>query len=292
MASLNPVPSPTSLPPPRGGVPPTAHLPLASSNQPAGQIQAPSQHIGVPAKKSNPLIFVIAAIALVAVIGIGGAAAWWVLSKGGNDPATKGTAANSAEKETGKGSTGGAATSVSEVLHYWIEPTKSNTVPVGSRLAENLTLGSGDTFRFHFSPEKPGFLYIIGIGADNKPVTFLTAKPLPESGVKTNHLPERSDFVFPQKGDIGLDQKAGTEAYTVIFSETPLTQPAFLQATANKELSGAERAEYDSFFSRFSANKPSIRVNNVDQSAAYVAVQPNVAAATDPLVFQIQLQHR
>jgi hypothetical protein len=153
-------------------------------------------------------------------------------------------------------------------------------------------LGSGDTFRFHFSPEKPGFLYIIGTGADNKPVTFLTAKPVEASGVKTNRLPEKSDFVFPQKGDIGLDKKPGTEVYTVIFSETPLIQPAFLEAGANRELSSAERAEYDSFVSRFSANRPALRVNNRDQGAAYVAVQPDVTAASGPIVFQIQLQHK
>jgi hypothetical protein len=110
--------------------------------------------------------------------------------------------------------------------------------------------------------------------------------------VKTNRLPEKSDFVFPQNGDIGLDKKPGTELYTVIFSETPLTQPAFLEASANRELSSAERSEYNSFVSRFSANRPDIRVNNRDQGAAYVAVQPNVAAAAGPLVFQIQLQHK
>lgn len=296
VASLNAVPAPTPVPSPPTVSPTNAQLPLAASNQPTGQIQVPSHHAAVPPKKSNTVVFIIAAIALIAVVGVGGSAAWWFLHKGGSDAAAKGTAASFPGNEVGKGSTGGAVASTdaagTDVLHYWIEPTKSNTVSVGSRLTENPSLGSGDTFRFHFSPEKQGFLYIVGIGSDGKPVTFLTAKPVPESGVKTNRLIEKSDFVFPQNGDIGLDKKPGTEVYTVIFSETPLIQPAFLDGSANRELNSAERAEYDSFVSRFSANRPSLRVNNKDQSAAYVAVQPNVAAAADPLVFQVQLQHK
>jgi serine/threonine protein kinase len=179
-----------------------------------------------------------------------------------------------------------------DVLRYWIEPTKSQIAAVGSRLTENPTLASSDEFRFHFSAQKPGYLYIVGTGPKNEPLTFLTAKPVKDSGVRTNALQANSDFVFPQIGSIGLDKNSGTEVYTVVFSSTRLSEPAFLEAKAYRDLKGAEKADYEALLSRNSANSPVISVNNVDQGAAYVAVRTNDAAATGPIVFQIRLQHK
>jgi hypothetical protein len=259
-------------------------------------VPTPSPQGAGPAKKGLAILVPIVVVLLlgVVVVGAGVGLYLWQRSKAAiaDKPVEPTTAPGVALKDTTSKQPGGTTESGIDVLRYWIEPTKSRIATVGSRLTENPTLASSDEFRFHFSAEKPGYLYIVGTGPKNEPVTFLTAKPVEESGIKTNALQANSDFVFPEIGSIGLDKSSGTEVYTIVFSPTRLSEPAFLEAKANRDLKGTEKADYEALVSRNSANSPVISVNNVDQAAAYVAVRTHDAAATGPIVFQIRLQHK
>jgi len=299
---IEPFPSPPLPTEPVKSIAIRAEIPRGSSEQPSVSQQVtvavptPSPQLARPAKKGLAILIPIAVVLLLGVVvaGAGVGLYLWQRSKAAiaekpveptKDP---GIGLKDGPSKQPEGTTEPGA----DVLRYWIEPTKSRVAAVGSRLTENPMLGSSDEFRFHFSAEKPGFLYIVGTGPKNEPLTFLTAKPVEESGVKTNALQANSDFVFPQIGSIGLDKNSGTEVYTILFSPTRLSEPAFLGAKANRELKGSEKADYDALVSLYSANSPVISVNNTDPGTAYVAVRTNDAASSGPVVFQILLQHK
>jgi hypothetical protein len=235
--------------------------------------------------KKGLLLIPIVAIVLLLVVAAAGTGAWFLWrQKEATPPVTTKNTKSQAPTETSGGS--------HDMLHFWVEPTKSSSGARGSRLTEDISLNSGDEFRFHFVPQESGFLYIVGRGPNNLPTTFLTAKPLPETGVKTNSVASGSDFEFPQKGSIGLDAKPGTEVYTVIFSSKQLSEPGFLQAIAGQDLKGQELSDFNSFITRYSANKPEVNVNKEDQNAPFMSIRASGATASDPLVFRIQVAHK
>jgi hypothetical protein len=235
--------------------------------------------------KKGLLLIPIVAIVLLLVVAAAGTGAWFLWHQKETTPpvTTKNT-----KSQPPTGNSGGSH----DMLHFWVEPTKSSSGVSGSRLTNDISLNSSDEFRFHFVPQESGFLYIVGPGPNKLPTTFLTAKPLPETGVQTNSVAGGSDFVFPQEGSIGLDAKAGTEVYTVIFSSKPLSEPGFLQAIAGQDLKGKELSDFNSFISRYSANKPEVNVNKEDQNAPFMSVRAAGASASDPLVFRIQVAHK
>jgi serine/threonine protein kinase len=299
---IEPFPSPPLPSKPIQAIPTNTEIPRGTSQQAtvpqqvAVAMPTPSAKIATPAKKRLSILIPIALVLLLGVVVAGAGVGWYLWQRSKTAVAEKPVESTMGPvnglKDGSSKQPEGTTEQGTDLLRYWIEPTKSRTVVIGSRLTENPTLGSNDEFRFHFSAEKPGFLYIVGTGPKNEPLTFLTAKPVEESGVKTNALQANSDYVFPQIGNIGLDKNSGTEVYTILFSPTRLSEPAFLGAKANRELKGSERADYDALVSRYSANSPVISVNNTDPGTAYVAVRTNDAASSGQVVFQIRLQHK
>jgi hypothetical protein len=154
-------------------------------------------------------------------------------------------------------------------------------------------LASGQKFRFHIMPTEDGYLYIIGPGEGNVPTTFLTANPVEVSGVDTNEVRGGADFAFPNGDDnwIQLDKTAGTEFWTIIFSPTQLSSPAFLDAEAGSELSKAEQAEFEQFRAQHKANAPSTDVTNGADPLVSVKV-PAAREAGEPVVFDIRIEHK
>jgi hypothetical protein len=71
-----------------------------------------------------------------------------------------------------------------------------------------------------------------------------------------------------------------------------LSEPGFLQAIAGQDLKGKELSDFNSFISRYSANKPEVNVNKEDQTAPFMSVRAAGASASDPLVFRIQVAHK
>lgn len=120
---------------------------------------------------------------------------------------------------------------VKEVLSFWLETTANPDKPLPTvRQANNLILAPGEAFKFHFTARQNGYLYIIGMGKGNEPVTFLTAMPPKETGLQNNVMEVGADFRFPKsEGEwIRLKKIIDQERFTVIFSPTPITKPAFL----------------------------------------------------------------
>jgi hypothetical protein len=181
-----------------------------------------------------------------------------------------------------------------EALRYALEVEKTKGGE-RARVAGVVPLASGQTFKFHFTPTQDGYLYIVGPGPGNVPMTFLTAKPVKQSGVTTNQAGANTDFEFPS-GDgnwITLDQTEGTEDYTVIFSKQPLLVPAFLTALAGKELSEEEQSEFFNFVGQYKANAPTVDVSQGEAADPFVSIRvPEGRADSEPIVFTVRIEHK
>jgi serine/threonine protein kinase len=247
-----------------------------------------------PARSSKtPLI-----IALVAVILIGGGiGGWYLLSNRGSSVKGSSTAGETG-KDGSTSSTGGATANAQESLNYWLEIAEAGPNGDSARVAGTVPLASSQSFKFHFTPRANGYLYIIGPGDNNKPTTFLTAEPDKDSGVETNEVEEGVDYSFP-KDDTGkenwvtLDKNPGTETYTIIFSPTQLTAPAFFNKKAGHTLSADEQRELDDFRAKYKANAPVTAVINGGGTEPLVSVKtPQAASASEPVIFDVRIEHK
>src|SRR5581483_4494978 len=146
-----------------------------------------------------------------------------------------------------------------EAMKYYLQVITANGVRLNG---ETQPLLAGESFKFHFTPRAGGYLYIIAPNEKNAPMSFLTAKPLEKTGVKTNHLEADTDFEFPAGSGnwIGVTRDTFATPFTVIFSQTPLTMPAFLAAEAGKNLSLADQHELEEFRKQFSAKTAATKV--------------------------------
>jgi eukaryotic-like serine/threonine-protein kinase len=259
-------------------------------------VEVPLAHsVAQPIPQAKPATggsrwLVLAAVGLVVVLvlGVGGFFAVNKLTASSNVAETNTTGNNV------PGNSGTATTR--EVAQYWLElaPESSTGDPV--RVAGAVPLASQQSFKFHFQFAEPGYLYIVGPGAQNKPTAFLTAKPAEISGLNSNQVAKGSDFSFPNGSEhwLTLDKKAGTEDYTVIFSPSPLSDPPFLTETATgTPLSETEQVELTSFLAKHRGNDPAIEINDKDATQPYAAVKASRAdSATSPIVFRIRIQHK
>jgi serine/threonine protein kinase len=264
----------------------------AASAAPAMPSSAPGTPIAAatPAKgKSSALIF--AGVGLVVLLLIAGVGGYFVMHTMMNKPETETT------QTDGSSSTAGAdVAGAHEIGRYWLQ-VGSNSGANSVRADEVIQMASGQEFKFHFSPSESGYLYIIGPGDANAPTTFLTAKPATEFGVKSNEVKSGQDFVFPadtakKENWMNLDQNAGTDEFTIIFSGTPLTTPAFLEEDALRELSASEKSEFDQAVSGFKSNLAGIEVmKNAPEPFVSVKV-PQSANEGAPVVFKLKIAHK
>jgi hypothetical protein len=260
---------------------------------------APADAAQAPARSSKtPLI-----IALVAVLLIGGGVGGWFLlgnrdGKNANTNNSNATAGNNSNSTNANGgTTNGTTADTEESLTYWLEVAEAGPNGGSARVAPVVAFKSGQSFKFHFTPRQNGFIYIIGPGEDGKPLTFLTAEPVDDSGLETNEVEGGTEIAFPEDEEdaehwVTLDKKAGTETYTVIFSPTALTAPAFLKAEAGRELSAAEQKELDDFRAKYKANAPTTAVINGGGTDPLVSVKAPKAAASEPVVFDVRIEHK
>ncbi|MGI9108116.1 MAG: protein kinase domain-containing protein [Pyrinomonadaceae bacterium] len=271
--------------------PPAAPRPASAVGE-NSHAQQPMPDASISALKTpsrapfNPLV--AGALALVLLVGMG-AGGWFLWSrkqaKRAAAAANEVAAVSSAKIET--------PTRV-ELLGYWLEAFDEAGQKEGRRVVgkENLSLASGQQFKFHFVPRERGFLYIIGPGAGNAPTTFLTARPL--GIMKTNQVVAGADFSFPYgEGQVlQLDQNPGTEEYVVIFSPTPLLKPAFLAARAEHELTPAELKELEDLRPRDKTVAAVADVKELrDQRPAVTILVPGAQAPGEPVVFDIRIEH-
>jgi hypothetical protein len=182
-----------------------------------------------------------------------------------------------------------------EVLRYYLELASS-----GNKNSNELTratglmpLEGGAKFKIHFKPAEEGYLYILALGQNGVLQTFLTSQPMPAYGVATNWSTAGADFQFPDGGQWFMIKKdADTTPFTVIFSKTPLTTPAFLSSQSGRDLTAAEQQELMEMKKLYAANAPTL-VAMADENQPAVTVQvPAERAANEPVVFDISINRK
>lgn len=279
--------------------PTIATSPSASGYGAQQSAYAPAE---APARTSSKTPLLIAA---AAVLLIGGGVGGWFLLSNRNGAAN----VNNSNTEAGKnsnsantgGGTGGTTVSTQQSLSYWLEVAEAGPNGDSARVAPVVAFKSGQSFKFHFTPRQNGYLYIIASGEGSKPTTFLTAQPIEDFGVESNEVEGGVEFAFPEDIEDGeevhenwikLDEKAGTEKYTVIFSPTQLTAPAFLNEEANRELTASEQKELEDFRAKYKANAPTTDVINGGGTDPFVSVKVPQAAQSEPVIFEVRIEHK
>ncbi|HEX2268785.1 MAG TPA: protein kinase [Pyrinomonadaceae bacterium] len=241
---------------------------------------------GEPAavKKSRAGLLIAAVVVVFLVLG-GGVAGFlfWNSSKS-RTATTTGPTVNTNE----------APVAPREFTRYWLELAPATPGAEPAKVAGLVPLASGQSFRFHFVFSEGGYVYIFGPGQDNKPTAFLTSKPLPASGVRTNEVGQGSEFIFP-RGDgnyVTLDKNPGTDNFTVIFAKSALPGPAFLNEPVTGEpLSPAQQAELSAFVSKYKQKAPVTELDESTSGAPSVRVKLPPDQTGDPIVFDVRIQH-
>jgi serine/threonine protein kinase len=181
-----------------------------------------------------------------------------------------------------------------EALRYYLEVAPSNDAPGQKAVRANgvAPLEAGSKYKFHFKPAEGGYLYIIALGGNGVPQTFLTPRPVPSSGVATNWSAAGKDFNFPDGGQWFMIQKeAESTPFTVIFSKTPMKVPAFLSSDAGRDLNEAERRELIELKNRYATSAPAL-VAMKDGNQPFVSVQSPERAANEPVIFDISIKRQ
>ena len=179
-----------------------------------------------------------------------------------------------------------------EAVRYWFDVLKSENADTVRLANEPTVMKSGQSFKFNFIPVDDVYLYIIGSGQNGALTTFLTNKPVKETGVDTNKLIKGERFVFPfgEKNWIGLDENIGLEKYTVILSPMPLTSPTLFTTEAGKLLNETEKKELNEFLEKYKANKADLSVKGAETSEPFVSVKASIK--NEPIIFVITIDHR
>jgi serine/threonine-protein kinase len=239
------------------------------------------------AEKSSALL--IAGVGLVVLLLIAGVGGFFVMST-----MMKKSDANTAKTETPANSSAADVAAGHEAARYWLQ---LNSEADSVRAGEALSLTSGQQFKLHFSPSENGYLYILGPGNNNALTTFLTDKPDKDFGVSSNEIKSGEDFSFPadsskEESWMNLDKNPGTEEFTMIFSSSKLTTPAFLNEAALHELTGSEQKELDDLVNQSKANLLGTEVIKTGSSPFVSVKVPQTTAEGAPVVFKIRIDHK
>jgi serine/threonine-protein kinase len=230
--------------------------------------------------KAGILVGVGVLLVLLVVAGVGG---FWLWNR------SRATGTTGPNVNNSNVVTNGPA----EIGRYWLElePTVANGET--TRVAGLVPLASGQAFKFRFTFNEDGYVYIFGPGENNQPTAFLTTKPLPDSGVTSNHVNRGVEFSFPNGAgnNITLDKNPGTDRFTIIFAKSSLPSPSFLnEAVTGEPLSPAQQADLKAFVARYQQNQPVTEHDDSDPRAQFVRVKA-VPDQTNPIVFDIRIQH-
>jgi serine/threonine-protein kinase len=295
--SYNPGYQASPQPPPTAYSQANAYNP-AQSSTPQPSYSLPASAPAPARSKSVPIIAAVMGVVLLAAV-VGGFFLWRNMSAKTDEAKTDGggTQAHDTQgtNKNNDSTTGGTTTGTREAMTYWLEVQAAAGGGQSARVAGVVPLASGQSFKLHFTPRENGYLYIIAPGEKNVPTTFLTAKPIPVSGVKSNALKASVDFSFPGGAEnwIKLDETSGTENYTVIFSPTQLSSPAFLSASAAHPLSSAEQKELEDFRAQFNANAPATNVINGSGVDPFVSIKiPQAKPSGEPVIFDVRIEHK
>lgn len=182
-----------------------------------------------------------------------------------------------------------------EISRYWLELEPATAGGQTTKVAKPAPIASGQSFKFHFTFNEDGYLYIFGPGGNtNEPTAFLTTKPLEQTGVKSNKVSKGFEFSFPSGAgnSLTLDKNPGTDNFTVIFTKTPLAAPSFLNEQVTGEpLSAAQQADLKAFVARYHDKPPVTELDESNARAPFVKVKAPPDQTNNPIVFEIRIQH-
>jgi len=240
-------------------------------------------HVDVPAAKRRSPLLLIGAVAIVFLILVGAGGYAFMSFKGTKTGAT--TPAGGSD----------LVVPMHEVARYWIE-VETNDRDAAIRAGDTVSMKSGESFKFHFSPNESGYLYIVGPGPNNAPTTFLTyyTEKFAAGG---NSIASGRDFVFPadsaEKSNwITLDRNSGTDEFTFVFSKAPLTSPAFFAAPAPHGLTPAEINEWENFKAQARSAPSTIEVVKGGASPQTAVKMPQNGAENASVVFRVRIEHK
>jgi serine/threonine-protein kinase len=268
--------------------------PATMLSLPGGAVPQPAAPSSVPApvarRSSTPLI-AVGVVVLLLVVGAAGYAVIHFMGKSADNTAARTDPA----KDTNDTSGFDLAAGAHEIGRYWVEldtPNKSEAKLAG----EALSMKSGQRFKFHFSPSENGYLYIVGPGDHNVPITFLTSKPASNFDVKTNEVKSGQDFVFPAESKqavdwLTLDQTSGTDQFTIIFSTKPLSEPAFLDKAALNQLTPDEQKQLQGMVIQAKGKSVGTEVVKTG-SSPFVSVKVPQNGEGFPVIFTVRLEHK
>jgi hypothetical protein len=251
----------------------------------AGRIVAPSSALGVDKRGAafawlRPGGAWAAGVVLSLLLPVIAALAYWSLN-----PSSGSSAANPpgrAAAITVTGSSTPAPRPFVEAMRYYLD-VESETGRA-KRVAGDNPLDRRRWLKFHFTPSRGGYLYIIAPGERAARVTFLTAQPNSTWGVKGNRLEAGTEYSFPPRPDkwIEVARGASIRTYTIIFTPEPLVRPRFLAGPANHSLTAAEKIELAELQMQYGQGAP------VKQGAQYIVKIPAEAPGA-PFLFEFNL---
>jgi serine/threonine-protein kinase len=280
---------PTVIAQPKAPASPTIASGIAMQPAPPpARVSPPPVAVDVaPQKKSSALL--IAGVGLVVLLLIAGVGGFFVMST-----MMKKSDANIAKTDTPANTSAADVAAGHEAARYWLQ---LNSEADSARAGETLTLKSGQQFKLHFSPSENGYLYILGPGNNNALTTFLTDKPDKDFGVSSNEIKSGEDFSFPadsgkEESWMNLDKNPGTEEFTMIFSSSKLTTPAFLNDAALHELTESEQKELEDLVNQSKANLLGTEVIKTGSSPFVSVKVPQTTAEGAPVVFKIRIDHK
>lgn len=290
-------------------LPPTSMANIESLGVSFNQ-STPSVNVAPPVAHTAPLVQPVApkkssnkALLLIPVLGVGLLVVIAVLGVGGyifrdkifptTDPSPTPNPSPSVSNSPNPQTSPQIPIVGQEEMRYWFDVLKTDSGGNTERVAQDpAILKSGQSFKFNFVPQSDGYLYIIGTGQNNAPTTFLTDRPVKESGVNTNKLAKGERYMFPSgdKNWITLDNVVGLEKYTLIFSQTSISSPAFFAASAGKLLSEGEKKELDDFLEKYKANRTELSVKGAGTNESFVSVKASFK--DQPIIFVITVDHK
>jgi len=183
-----------------------------------------------------------------------------------------------------------------EVGRYWLE-VEAAANSVSTRAGDPVEMQSGQRFKFHFSPNDSGYIYLLGPGANNAPAIFLSAQPTKGSGLKTNQVSSAVDFSFPadtgsQANFMRLNDTPGTDEFTFVFSPAPITSPGFFAGPSEHYLTAEEQKEWNDFQAQAKANAATTEIIKTGASPQVAVKVPQNGPENASVVFRIRIQHK
>src|ERR1044072_460267 len=256
----------------------------AKRREPPQVISKPQMEIALPSRRRSPMIIIGAVIAVLIVLGVGAfAITQFMKGRPTNTPAV-----TTADPDL--------SLPRHEICRYWLEVETPNAAD-SIRAGDPVEMQSGQRFKFHFSPNDSGYVYLVGTGANNAPAVFLSAQPPKGSGLKTNQVSSAVDFTFPadtgsQTNFIRLNDTPGTDEFTFVFSPSPISSPGFFAGPSEHYLTAEEQKQWNDFQTQAKANAATTEVIKAGGSPQIAVKVPQNGPENASVVFKVRIQHK